>query len=147
MDLKNTYSLSLSISHGHGDSQHRHFIIPRSCTLVHHSQGRFILLGVPFPFLSHLGKQPSDTPFSFLGANEAGLEPTLAASGHLLWLGLDPCGWGQLAHPAGHAPGSREDRGHGPASPGPSASSWQGGPAAVLSACFTCGLPVLPALT
>lgn len=84
-------------------------VIPRSRTLIHQGQGRFILLGVPFPFLSHLGKQPSDTPFSFLGANEAGLEPTLAASGHLLWLGLDPCGWGQLAHPAGSRP--REQRG------------------------------------
>lgn len=65
----------------------------------------------------------------------------LAASGHLLWVSLDPRGWGQLAHPADHAPGKGEDRGHGPPLPGPSPRS------AGRTCCCPTHPPGLPALT
>ena len=112
-------------------------IIARNCSLAPQGQCGF-LSGALSPLesgtqgsLSHPGKHPSDTPLSFLGANQTGLESTLAASGHLLWVSLDPCGWGQLTHPADHSQGKGEDRGHGPPLPGPTARSWQGGLAAV----------------
>lgn len=70
-------------------------ITPRTCTLVPEAQ---VSSHRKHLFLQKQGpsQQPIDTPFSFLGTNEADLGPMLAASGRLLCLGLGLHGRGQL---------------------------------------------------